>query len=94
MPHRSLAKGNLVNWDTAKMILMNMTEKEVPMETVCKPVKPGDVIIPNQRSFLSLRTLCPKFHGKTSVVGTPDMQSDLSRVILDTPACLVTGGGC
>ncbi len=89
---RSLEKGNIVNWENAKFDLVNMTEKEVPMESVCKPVKPGDVIIPNKRSFESLMSLCKKFHGKTSVVDSPAMQDELSKLVLETPMCMSAGG--
>ncbi len=85
-------KGNVVNWETAKFSLVNMTTKEVSMDSICKPIKPGDVIIPDKRTFESLFSLCEKFHGKASVVTSEKMQKDLSQLILNTPSCAVIGG--
>ncbi len=89
---RDLSKGNLVDWESARFDLVNMTSKEVPVESVCKPVRPGHVIIPNKRDFASLNSLCGKFHGRTSVVRSQRTQAELSRILLETPSCGVVGG--
>ena len=85
-----MLKGDVVDWDTAKFDLVNMTEKEVPLESVCKPVKPGHVIM-NKRTYESLVSLCKKFNAKTSVVDSAELQRDLSDIYLNTSFCSLVG---
>ncbi len=49
------------------------------MESVCEPARPGHVIM-NKRSFESLVGLCERFHGRTSVVDSEEMQVALSEM--------------
>ncbi len=62
---------------------MNMTEKEVPMDYICKPVNPGHTIIPDKRSIKSLVSLCQKFHGRTSVVTSRAMEEKLAETFYE-----------
>ncbi len=57
-----------------------MTEKDVSMDYICKPVNPGHTIIPDKRSIKSLLSLCQKFHGKTTVVTSRDMEKKLAKI--------------
>lgn len=59
-----------------------MTEKDQPIEAICRPVKPGHVLITSKRPFESLLSLCEKFHGETSVVRSERMQQQLSKPTL------------
>ncbi len=43
---RQTSKGNVVNWETARFDLVNVTEVEAPMASICKPIRPGHVIMP------------------------------------------------
>ena len=81
-----MEKGNLVNWETAEFELFNMTEKEVSMGTVCKPVKPGPVIM-NKRPYESHIALCKKFHSKVSVVDSAEVERKLGAIYLNTSFC-------
>ncbi len=78
-----------MSWDTARFHLLNMTEKEVDMDSVCKPVKPGHVLIPDRRPFESLAGLCKRLGGLASTVTSEDMQRRLSEVIMRTESCAV-----
>ena len=81
-----------MNWDEAELLLHNMTEAEVPMDAICRPAKPGHVLI-NKRPFESLVDLCDKFHGQTSVVRSEEMQAHLSDLYMRDEACRRQTGG-
>ncbi len=83
----------MVNWDGAKFDLANMTEVEAPMESVCVPLRPGNVIVPNKRPFSSLAAVCKKLHGRTVVVRDKQVQAELSVAALDTPTCYIERAG-
>ncbi len=65
---RSLEKGNLLNWEEAPLELVNMTERRVSVDSICKPVRPGHVIFPLRRNFTSHLAICRKMRGLPSVV--------------------------
>lgn len=48
---RSMAKGNLVDWTTAKFDVINMTASTQTTRSVCIPPRPGDIIFPEKRNF-------------------------------------------
>ena len=84
---RNFEKGNLVNWDTAEFQLTNMTAREMPIKEICQPVQPGNVLMARRTTFESLVTVCEKFHGKTSVVKSEQMQDQLSQVFFSSDNC-------
>ncbi len=90
---RSLRKGSVVSWETAKFELTNMTAREVEIDTICKPVKPGHVLIPNLRQFESLVGVCKKLHGATSAITSRDLQATMTELILKTPSCSTPWSG-
>ena len=63
-----MLKGNLVDWDDSIWDLENMMAADESSESVCKPPRPGHVILPEQRSFSSHASMCSKFRGVASVV--------------------------
>ncbi len=87
---RNLEKGNVVNWETARFDLLNMTEQEVSMEAVCQPVKPGHVVM-GRRVYADHVSLCKKFRAKTSIVTSAEVQRELSEIYLKTPFCSIVG---
>ncbi len=84
-------KGNVVDWDTAKFKLLNMSEVERPWEEVCSPINPGNVLIPDKRTFESLVDLCPKLRGTVSVTQSREVEQELSKTIKDNPSCYNDG---
>ncbi len=79
-------KGNVINWDTVELQLWNMTDSEMPIESICYPISPGDVLIPSPRNFDSLIDLCQKFHGEVSVVTSSEQHSKLTSTYKDSAA--------
>ncbi len=90
--HRNMNKGNIVNWETAKLILTNMTEIEVPEQEVCEPARPGDVLIPSKVPFTDLVELCKVFNAKTTVVSSSKMQAELVSVVEGSDVCADSRG--
>ncbi len=84
---RNEAKGNLVNWETADFSVVNMARRDVPMESVCRPARPGSVLVPNRRTFDSLAGLCGKFRGRMTVVRSQEQQAEMSSLFAGSAAC-------
>ncbi len=84
---QSFEKGNLVSWDTAEFELVNMTSREEPIDAICLPVRPGDVLIPTKRPFESLISICRKFGGKITVVTSQELQRHLSEAYVQITSC-------
>ena len=63
-----MLKGNLVDWDDSIWDLENMMAADESTESVCKPPRPGHIILPEQRNFSSHASMCSKFRGVASVV--------------------------
>ena len=86
---RNFEKGNLINWETAKLELTSMSEEEVPMKDLCGSLKPGHVILAHKLFFGDLANTCGKFHGQVSVVRSREMQAELSSIFASHPECHV-----
>ena len=84
---RNEAKGNLVNWETADFSVVNMARRDVPVESVCRPARPGSVLVPNRRTFDSLAGLCGKFRGRMTVVRSQEQQAEMSSLFAGSAAC-------
>ena len=65
---RKTTKGDIVNWDTVTLDLVNMTEHDRHMDELCIPIRPGHVAFPMKRNFTSHVSLCNKLKGMASVV--------------------------
>ncbi len=61
------------------------------MESVCVPIRPGHVLMPNMRNFSAHHSLCRKFHGVTSVVDSQNTQDDLIGELGKNPQCFQIG---
>ncbi len=72
--------------------MFNMSTREVPLESVCEPVRPGHVLMPNRRSFESLVGVCRKLSQQVSAVRSEEMQEDLSGVANNTSSCSTSWG--
>ncbi len=68
-----------------------MTETEATVESVCVPIRPGHVLMPNMRNFSAHHSLCRKFHGVTSVVDSQNTQDDLIGELRKNPQCFQIG---
>ena len=82
-----MGKGNIVNWEEARFELTNMTEIEATEESICVPVKPGHVLMPNLRNFTHHKGLCEKFRGQVSVVDNQATQDELGDVVNQHDSC-------
>ena len=84
---RTMQKGDALNWDKAKWDIVNMTAEYQDVATVCKPIRPGHVILPEKRNFTSHTTMCKKLRGKTTVVRDLQTQLELSDELNQYEAC-------
>ena len=77
---RSLAKGNLINWDTARWhIDEGMEWVEKSMDEVCLLPKPKDTIFPELRTNEDSHLLCNKLKGEMTVTDSQAKQNALVR---------------
>ncbi len=84
---RNFKKGNIVNWERATLTLTNMTETDVPIQEICEPIRPGDLLMPNKVPFTDLVEICKVFNARTSVVYDKDMQTDLTALFNASAVC-------
>jgi len=80
-----------VNWETAEFDILNMNVLNETMESVCVPVRPGNVVLPTQRIFKDQIAICRKFHGILSTVDDEEEQAELIEEVYKHPTCLVKG---
>ena len=90
--HRKMQNGNLVSWSSAEFENERMDELDMSEEEICHPIRPGHVIMPNQRNFSSFSALCKKFGGQTSVVRDLETQHKLTNIIFNYDACMMNAG--
>ncbi len=83
-----------MNWDEAKLEILNMTEVEATMESVCVPPRPGHVVMPMKRNFTSHRSVCRKLKGVASVVKDAETQEVMNEEMKKYPACGNSNGRC
>ena len=57
---KRMLKGDMINWDTSKWELENMSERETSDEEICVSPRPGNVLFPEKRTFADIRSFCPK----------------------------------
>lgn len=79
-----------MNWETANFDVENMDVLETSEDSLCIPVRPGHVLMPNFRTFTDLAAVCNKFHGRSSVVTTKELQDELVNTAIqaaDVCAC-------
>ena len=77
---RSLAKGNMINWDTARWhIDEGMEWIEKSMDEVCLLPKPKNTIFPELRTNEDSHLLCNKLGGEMTVVDSQDKQDALIK---------------
>ena len=84
---RKMSKGNIVNWNTATIETVNMTERIESVTSVCVPFRPGHIMLPMKRTFESHTAICNKLRGKVSVVNDQESQLWLNREIEKFPQC-------
>jgi hypothetical protein len=84
---KAMTKGNLVNWETAEFDTINMTATQQTTESICVPVRPGNVIFPNRRNFSSVIDLCGKMKSKVSVIKTEEQQQEMIDKRNQQPTC-------
>ena len=53
---RKMLKGNLVNWETSKWDITNMTVLDKSKDELCIPHRPGHVLFPEQKNITWLKT--------------------------------------
>lgn len=87
-----MEKGDLVNWDTARFELFNVKEVEQPLESICLPLRPGHVLMPEKRNLTHHRQLCRKLKGIVSAVADQKTQDQFNKIVLDHSACVETSG--
>lgn len=56
-----------------------MEEFDLPMDSVCVPVRPGHVLMTRRRNFVGHAATCNKLHGRTSVVTDYQLQTHMIR---------------
>ena len=83
----TMSKGDALNWDTAQWELVNMTTDFQDVSTICKPIRPGHVVLPEMRNFTSHTAMCRKFRGGTSVVQDLESQMVLSKELNMYKSC-------
>ena len=82
-----MQKGDVINWDTAKWDLANMTSEQQDISHVCKPIRPGHVVLPEMRNFTTHVSMCRKLRGGATVVKDMETQLRLSKEINTYTAC-------
>jgi hypothetical protein len=82
-----MQKGNLVNWDTAKFELYNMSVQHYKIKYVCKPINPGNLIFPAQRNFADHNAVCFRLKSWPTIIRDSDIQHALSRENVKHPNC-------
>ena len=65
-----------------------MSSYEVTQEEMCKPSRPGNVVMPNQRNFSAHMETCQKFGGKTTVVRDMETQTTLGKIVESHEPCV------
>ena len=74
-----MLKGNLVNWDSSRWELVNMTERDATNEEICVSPRPGNVLFPEKRNTTSLQSICRKMRGKASVIRDAKEQTKMTE---------------
>jgi len=84
-------KGNLINWNNAEteFDLLNTEIIEETRESICVPVKPGNVVLATKRNFADQVDVCGKFHGKITAVNSAEEQTALIADLGNHQQCLV-----
>ncbi len=67
-----------MNWDEAEFNLVNMVEKHLSEEEVCRPVIPGNTIFPTKQTLQHLKSLCLKLNSKVPVVKSREIDEELN----------------
>jgi hypothetical protein len=87
-----MMKGNLVNWDTAKFELYNMTLQHYKIKYICKPISPGNLVFLAQRNFVDHNAVCYRLRGRPTKVRDIDTQVALSKESLQHLNCADNAG--
>ena len=74
---RDFFKGNVVHWDKATWILMNVTGVNMKKETVCNLPEPRNVLFPTKRTYDHHKLVCTTLNGKITVVNNSEQQDSL-----------------
>ena len=82
-----MEKGDALDWTTAKWDVVNMTADYQDVTTVCEPIRPGHVILPEKRNFTSHTAMCKKLRGVTTVLRDLETQLRLTEEINLYDAC-------
>ena len=80
-----MAKGSLVDWDTAEFVLENMVEVDLEPAAMCTPLRPGHVVFPRPRNISAARDVCRKMRAHMSVVTDAETQKELIGIFLASP---------
>ena len=80
-------QGNILSWATSNYELVNMTQLDLTKEELCAPVRPGNVIMPNQRNFTAHLRVCQQFGARVGVVSDAPTQAAMSREVSGHRAC-------
>ena len=86
-----MAKGSLVDWDTAEFVLENMVEVDLEPAAMCTPLRPGHVIFPRPRNISAARDVCRKMRANMTVVHDRKTQTELNDIYRESPFVEWTG---
>ena len=87
-----MQKGDLVSWELARFENKRMEEMELSEDEICRPIRPGHVIMPNQRNFTAFTSLCKKFGGSVTVIKDAETQNALTEIAARFDTCMVNTG--
>ena len=77
---RSLSRGNLVTWCTAKWELSNVTEVITPLAEICQPPKLGYIIVPDLRNQQEALAICSRLGGQQAVISNSAIDEKLTSI--------------
>ena len=82
-----MEQGNLLSWASSTYELVNMTELDLTRDELCAPVRPGNVIMPNQRNFTAHLRVCQQLGSAVGTVSDAATQAAMSAEVAEHKAC-------
>ncbi len=84
---RSDLKGDIINWDTAKFTLQNITVLEKPNSYICNLFEPKSVIFPDKKNFYEHVDACYQMKGMPTVLRSEEQLRKLASEVFEYESC-------
>ena len=79
--------GNIFNWKTAVLNLYNTKTAEVSRDNICKPSRPGLIVVPDKLTYYQTDMFCQKLGGSLKSVKTDADKVGMTSMAKLFPVC-------